>query len=167
MCFSKDWSDYYPYVILSSEYKLCISLCLSLNAGQWMREGRELGVEGGQRRVQDMLAPSWRCWATSQSLLLYHLHRQHGSWLSDTLPCHCQPFLCLWTHAQVIQNIRRLKSYLLNYDYKVFFTVCQVNATCAFYWPAWREDDRLRTSSSLLLQCIVCNSKLYYMWSEP
>ena len=34
VCFPKELSDYYPYLISSSESEQCISLCLALRMGQ-------------------------------------------------------------------------------------------------------------------------------------
>lgn len=34
---------------------------------------------------------------------------------------------------------------------------------CIILTCDWREDNKVRMSSSLLLQCIVCNSKLVYV----
>lgn len=129
------------------------------------RSGCEEGrVEGAGQ--QDMFVPIWRCYTRSQSLLLHHLNGQHGSWLHDTTTCHpalCQPFLRV--HAQVIKISEEIKILsFLNYDYKSnFLFVSNKCYMCILLTCDWREDNRLRTSSSLLLKCIVCNSKLVYV----
>lgn len=136
--------------------------------GEWGRDTSWVwGGEGrGVRGSKTYLCPSWRCCRRSQSLLLYHWYGQHGSWLHDTAPCnpHSLPALPLGA-CSGHKNIRRLKSvFFLTTITKVIFILRQVNATCALYWPAIGGTIiDSRCPPPLLLQCIVCNSKLVYV----
>lgn len=77
----KPRSDYYPYVISTSEYEQCISPCLALNVRWWVGASQ---WNGGRTRagVKERLQGSRACFqpsggvSGSRALLWHHLHRR-------------------------------------------------------------------------------------------
>lgn len=106
-----------------------------------------------KKPVPAAIPPAWTAWLVT----LWH----------NAMPPHPLPALPLGA-CSGHKNIRRLKSFVcfffFNYDYKSnFHFVSSKCYMCIILTCDWREDNRFRMSSSLLLQCIVCNSKLVYV----
>lgn len=119
----------------------------------WVWRGRLKGA--GQ---QDMFVPIW-CY-------IRHTSTSKDSMAGDSTPC--RPTLSLpvlWVHALVIKisggsNLIFLKLWLQNFCFCFESMKCYM---CILLTCDWWEDNRFRMSSSLLLKCIVCNSKLVYV----
>lgn len=119
------------HLISSSEYKQCISLCLALRMGQWVRGGHKLGVKrSGVAERCDALVLIRVCYTSRQALLWHHLRGQNSSPACHASFSHPWPLGACSGH----KNIRLKLLFKLWLQKCIFF--CQVNATSAFYWPA-------------------------------